>query len=292
MTTTVRIFGSLVDLRGKLAEGEFCNTYYGLRRDPAEALLVKMARPGALPEDEALRALQGEVRAIKALNGVTTVRGSDYFRKFLPRVVATAAAANVKGPNGFEGMANVFGYRSGFQYTYDDIGAAYPEGVDARTAIWMWKRTLDMLGWLHQAGYVHANVTPQHILVHPRDHGTVFCGWSRVNRIGTPLLVRNEADKPYYPKDVWEGGEVTPSMDITMTARCLFCVLGGDVRTGTLPDTVPTALADLIYLHAAEGRQASAFLSAWDLLIRVDEVAKIVYGGSKFHPFEMPRGSV
>lgn len=282
--TSVRINNEPYLLHGKVASGEFCDVYYGSRVDPLEIVTVKLAREST---DEAVDALRREGQVIDALMA-KSVQGSHYFSRFLPQFVVKSTRHNLVS-DGFVGTANVFRWRVGFQYTYEDIGAAYPEGVDGRTAVWLWKRTLDILGWIHEAGYVHGSVTPQHIVVHPRDHGSMLVGWSRTALKNTPLVARSTEYKMYYPQEVWEGGKVTPETDITMSARSLFCVLGGDIDTGTLPPEVHPEFAALVYAHAGDVPGAKRFTSAWDLLTEVDRVAKVVYGGKKFHPFNMPR---
>lgn len=283
--TTVRIRGEEYDLHGKVASGEFCDVYYGSRVDPLEVVAVKLAQEN---DAASLLALRQECEALSAL-GSSKAQGHHYFTRFLPQIVVPAHPNNVTGPEGYVGTANVFRWRVGFQYTYEDIQRAYPGGVDGRTAVWLWKRMLDVLGFVHESGFVHGSVTPQHILVHPRDHGSVFCGWSRVVRIGEPLKFRSTEYEMYYPQGIWEGEKATPEADIIMSARSLFCVLGGDVLKGTLPDEVHPRLAELIYCHASGNRSSSGFYhKAWDLLMEIDRAAKIVYGGSKFHPFVMP----
>lgn len=283
--TTVRIKGEEYDLHGKVASGEFCDVYYGSRVDPLQVVAVKLAREN---DPESVLALRQEVENISAL-AASEAQGHAYFTQFLPGIVVPSYPNNVSGPDGYVGTANVFRWRVGFQYTYEDIQKAYPQGVDGRTAIWMWKRMLDVLGFVHESGFVHGSVTPQHILVQPRDHGSVFCGWSRAVRIGEPLRFRSTEYEMYYPQENWEGEKATPDTDIIMPARSLFCVLGGDVSKGTLPDEVHPELANLIYCHASGNRGSNRFHhKAWELLMEVDRVAKIVYGGSKFHPFAMP----
>lgn len=283
-TTPIRVLGDPYTLLGLLDEGEFCNAYYAHRDDPVEMVVVKLAQES---DERSLRLLQMEATNIQYLHSQTG-HGAEYFHRLLPRLVVRASPDNVSGPNGFKGVANVFGWRSGFTYTYNDIADAYPAGVDARTAVWMLKRTLDQLGWLHRQGLVHGNVTPQHILVHPRDHGTVLCGWSRLTKVGQPIAARSPEYRLYYPLSVWEGGPVSPRTDIIMAVRCLFVILGGNVRDGTLPDGVHEEFANLIHLNATEEDLKGQYTDAWEFLQEVDRVAKIVYGKSKFHPFEMP----
>lgn len=286
MSIKVNILGDPYLLEGVVGEGEFCTIYRGVRQNPVEVSVVKMLRDQDL---ESLTALSREAKILTQLRGKKGVQGSEYFSQLIPQVVVAATPENVTGPGDFKGAANVYLWRSGFNYTYSDVAGEYPAGVDARTAIWMWKRNLEFLGWLHQTGYVHGSITPQHLLVHPRDHGSILVGWSKVTEVGKPLVANNPGDEIFYPKGVWGGDPVSAKMDIQMSARCLFCILGGDVRTGTLPDSVPEELSDLIYSQAGEDT-TGVYSDAWGLLSRLDAVAKSVYGKNTYHPFQMPRG--
>lgn len=280
----VTVFDTPYELIGRLAEGEFCDVYWARRRNPSQLVVLKVARD---PNDGSLEALRGEARTLNRLMG-SRVEGGDYFRSLLPQLEAAAAPDNLRfEETGARAPALVYRWRAGFVHTYEDIAAAYPEGIDARTAVWLWKRSLDGIGWLHRNGLVYTNATPQHFLVHARDHGVALAGWSRCVPAGAPLAARSEGYRVYYPERVWAGGPFTPADDITMTARCLFCVLGGDVSTGRLPDTVPGPLAELIRAHALEGA-SNRVEEAWDLVLKIDAVARAVFGPPKFHPFNMP----
>ena len=41
----------------------------------------------------------------------------------------------------------------------------------------MWRRLLVGLGWAHRAGVVHGAVLPEHVLIHPAEHGLVLVDW-------------------------------------------------------------------------------------------------------------------
>src|SRR6185369_4350270 len=50
----------------------------------------------------------------------------------------------------------------GFEHTFEAVRAAFPAGVELHAAVWMWRRVLEVLGFLHASGIVHGAVTPQH----------------------------------------------------------------------------------------------------------------------------------
>jgi hypothetical protein len=275
--TGIRVLGDPYTLHGLHAVGEFCNLYYGIRNDPHEVVAVKLSREGT---SEDLQALRRECETIGIIRSAK-VQGSDYFSAFLPEVVVPASVENVCGPGGYIGTANLFRWRSGFQYTFEDVLRKYPGGVDPKAAVWVWKRSLEFLGWLRRTGYVHGSLTPQHFLIHPRDHGVVFTGWSRATREGTPLLIRSQGYEAFYPKSTWDGGVVDSRVDLTMLSRSVIHLLGGSLKDHSVPSSVPGPLAELLYRYSEENLPEAT--DAWQVLEEVSQRAKKAYGENQFH---------
>lgn len=290
----VRVHGERFEILGLLGSGDYCDVWWARRLDPVELVVIKVGR-GADPVS--LDRLVEEGRVLKLLRARPEPENL-FFHRLIPSLVVSASAGNwepedPEGPFAYEGYgagrshANVYRYLPGFVHTFRDIAEAYPEGIRAEASIWMWKRVLDQLGWLHSEGWVHANVTPDHVLVHARDHGTILAGWSRVTRIGAELQNPPSDEVVFYPRGVLTGDPCTPETDITMSARCVFHLLGGEAASGKLPSTVPGPLARLVQEHALEG--ASGRIStARQLHARVTRVAEECFGRPRFQPFTMP----
>lgn len=266
----ITLDGDQHTLLGRVGDGEFCDVFYARRDNPSEMLALKVCRA----EDTGAPILRREAANLRAMASMK-VRGSDYFSSFLPQNITTVRVKD----GSLSRVANRYLWRTGFDYTFEDIFREYHRGVDPRDAIWMWKRMLALLGWVHECGWVHGSVTPQHLLVHPRDHGVVFSGWSRVVATGERLPARSPGYELYYPSNVWEGGSVSYHTDIVMSARCICKVLGPDASN------LPEALVRLV----DECMWGKMDTPAWKLMEEVDRVAKKVYRGNHFHEFEMPR---
>ena len=71
----------------------------------------------------------------------------------------------------------VTGWRSGFVHTLAYARKRRPTGLDPAALVWIWSRVLDQITVLRDLGYSHRALRPEHLLVHPRDHGVAFCGW-------------------------------------------------------------------------------------------------------------------
>lgn len=283
--TEMLISGSRFDVLGRLAVGEFCDTFLARGRDPEEMVVVKALRDRG--DEKSFLALGKEIRFLDLLLS-SDAKGSDFFRYMVPQPVIRATRDNLVWTDGRSSVtttANVFRWRPGFVYTYEDLRQAYPDGVPATAGVWLANRVLETLGWVHNSGYAHASLTPQHMLVHPREHAVVLVGWSRVVPLGTALRARSTEYKQYYPQDVWDGGVVTRASDVAMAMRSLFYVLGGDTVTGALPDTVPEPLANLVYNNS---RPVPATTDAWDLQKQFKATAVKVFGPAKYIPFEVP----
>ncbi|MEM9695889.1 MAG: hypothetical protein AAGA56_25320, partial [Myxococcota bacterium] len=49
-------------------------------------------------------------------------------------------------------------------------------------AVWLLKRQLELLTWLHRSGFCHRRLVAENVLPHRRDHGVVVVGWSKARR--------------------------------------------------------------------------------------------------------------
>ena len=174
------------------------------------------------------------------------------------------------GIHGTEGTRQVMvlGLASGFVHTFEGVRAAYPAGIPAGASIWLWKRVLESLAWLHGTGWVHGAVLPEHLLVHARDHGVRLVGFSCATRVGAPVKVTAGGLVP--------GVEAQPAIDYAMSARAVQSLLAAPV---------PEPL-QLLLSRAAD--DAVSFADGWALIAEVDRVAREVFGPPQYVPFQMP----
>lgn len=160
-------------LEGLVARGE-CSDVYLARRaiTPTERVVLKAPRTA---DGEAL--LENEWRALEALHD-SGAPGAVHFTMRLPQLVH-------RGP--FEhGTASVMRFQSGFVHTLNEVRSAHGALLDPRHTSWIWRRSLELLGFVHASGWQHGALHPEHLLVHARDHGVMFVGWSRATRLSDP----------------------------------------------------------------------------------------------------------
>ena len=265
--------GSRYVVDGRLGEGDATDVFAGHTDMPlTERVVLKIL---AVPADEPL--VRREPTVLRLL-AEASGKGAEYFRALCPQLVAHGPARLLGGADDATHRYTVVTrWRSGFSYTLADAKRAFPRGVDPRAAVWMWKRLLELLGWVHRTGRVHGAVLPDHILLHPRDHGATLIGWSASVRDGEPLPAIRSVDQALYPKSLLAGEPAWPADDIRMSANTFAEVMGDDL---------PGPLRAL--LDRARSRPED---DAWALKEQVGAAAKEAFGPARYVPFEMPASS-
>ena len=168
-----------------------------------------------------------------------------------------------------------------------DVLKTYPTGIDFRDMVWMYKRALVAIGFAHENGVVHGAVLPPHILINTQNHGAKLVDWCYAVQGEGQVKAISPAYKDYYPPEIFEKKNVTPATDIYMAAKCAVAVLGGNVKTNQMPDSVPMSVqaflkASLILAPNKRPQQA------WDLHQSFEELLSRTVGKRKFRPFNLP----
>lgn len=198
-------------------------------------------------------------------------------------------------------------------FSVADVLKSYPQGIDYRDMAWMFKRTLVGLWWAHQHGILHGAVLPPHILLLGQNHGAKIIDWcyAAVTRgrakdtprrsilIGEPnpidlsyssmtqihVLLTEYAD--YYPPEVPEKKEASEATDIYMASKCMVALVGGDVKTNEMPDSVPREIQNLLNLCLHPQRRMRPS-KADDVHEAFDNLLKGLVGKPTFRPFALP----
>lgn len=262
-------FARLTELWGRhqgiggpaFAKGDIANLYlvrpgvHKLVRDPADNDLIRR-----------------EAAALTRIGVAVNPRLLAYF----PRLVE---AHRQQDPHtGVVRLANVLDRLDGF-FTLVQVRAAFPDGVDPRDAAWMWRRLLAAIGAAHRAGVIHGAVLPEHVLIHPAEHGLVLVDWcySSINAAGRlPAIVGRYRD--WYPPEVLAGEAAGPDLDIWLAARCLTDLIGARLPRPMASFAAGCQLA----------RPSTRPADAWRVLADFDEVLDRLYGPRTFRPFAMP----
>ncbi len=196
------------------------------------------------------------------------VQGAEHFLTRLPAPVALGMTAE-EAPR----VASVYGWRSGFVHTLEQVGEHHRRGVKGQAVVWLLKRLLELLGFVHASGFAHGAVTPAHVLVHPRDHGAMLVGWTVAGRIGTPRRGFPEAWSPL------RGGRLLSiEDDIRMACRCVRGVAGWHLK-----DAVAVAPIKRILDQGEAGCG-----DAWELADALTAASRQAFGPPGYHPLYMP----
>ena len=230
------------------------------RRDRriTEEVVVKLPRRA-----EAASRLEHEHQVLIAL-AASTARGAGHFGRLVPEPVALGQATAASGGPIGEGPALVLRRPSGFVHTLADIAVEYPGGLDPRHGVWLWRRILEVLGFVHESGFSHGAVTAEHVLVHARDHGARLVGFgSARSSDGTAADASGRLQ------------------DLVAAARAV----AGVVRADVAPGPFGRLLAD--WAHGGHEATAGGPVDAYAVHDRVAAAARDVYGQPAYVPLAL-----
>ena len=260
-----------------ITSGDISDVYAGLRaRWPTELVIIKILRDlrDVIPFDREWEALQ--------ILQQSSAPGADLFSSLLPQPVMHG---NISNGDHAGQRANIFRWSSGFNHTFEEVIEVYPQGIPPRASIWVWRRMLETLSFIHNSGMVHGAVVPSHLLVQDNEHGVKLVGYTAADHPGKTLQTISPRYASFYPKSM---RSLSAQLDLTMSARCMIAILGGDPNTGALPKAVPSRLARLVQQTAESAPGASTKADAWSLREELGAIAREVFGAPQFNPIVMP----
>lgn len=136
---------------------------------PTERVVLKTfhaGTPAALPQNEweALTALQD-----------SEARGAGTFLSRVPEAVAFSAVAG-------EPFRLAYRWAPGFGSSLAEAQATSGGGIPPIAAVWVWRRVLEALGFIHDSGLAHGAVLAQHCMVQDGEHGLKLVGFSHAKK--------------------------------------------------------------------------------------------------------------
>ncbi|MDA7418567.1 protein kinase family protein [Xenophilus arseniciresistens] len=224
---------------------------------PVWRVIFKLARHA---DDAGLNAQAAALTALRA----SLQPGAAHFVPRLPTLLGT-------GPVQHEGRrcaALVMRQTPGYWGSAADLQSLRPAGIDARHAVWIWRRLLETLGFVHASGWTHGDVSLDHALLHPRDHGVMLIGWSKAKALGAG------------------GDDRARARDIAQSAWLVRALLAGStVQAPPLGPSTPPALAALLR-QCCEAPLQAASQSATTLATSLGEAARADFGPPRFVRFD------
>jgi hypothetical protein len=263
-----------------IARGDFSDVYTArLARWPTELAILKLLR-----DRQDIDRFENEWNSIQVLQN-SHAPGSDTFTRLIPQPIVQGDITS----GSFAGRrVSIFRWASGFHHNFDEVIQAYPQGISPRASIWIWRRILEVLSFIHASGMAHSAVLPANLLVQENEHGIRLVGYSFSGRLNEKLSAVPGGYESFYPKPVSSWSTLTPQLDLTMSARCIVALLGGNPETASLPKTVPTQLAGILRRIAFHEPARGTPEDAWTVREQLGEISRKAFGPPQFIPIVMP----
>ena len=244
------------------------NSYQGTRVSPDgnKRVTLKMVRSSDFND-----LMEREVVSVIKLHNTV---GTSYFPSLVDSFVE-------KDELGGERQVNVFEPLTGF-VSLEDVGKAFPDGVETKDMAWMFRRVLVALGYAHQEGILNGGVLPKFVQILPEQHGLVLNSWTSSSLLKDHRLeVIDKSNKDFYPPmdtggNIFNHQPIDTSFDIYMAVTTFESILE--------PRLPPELRA---YLDKYK-KEINKNIDAWEALREFDEVIEKLYGPRKFKPFVMP----
>ncbi len=251
----------------RLGSGDVCEVFRGRKND--DEYVVKMPRAligtGLLAKESVV------------LEQLLDTAREDSYRNYFPLPTDSFEVDRRR--------VNVFAWRDGF-YTAEQIRKHYPNGLDGRHIAWMFKRTLEALGFAHNNNWIHGAVLPPHLLFHAENHGLQLIDWIHAERPSRALSLVPAKFTQWYPPECVAKQPVTPSIDIFLAARSMIWLAGGDPVSSEIPDHLPEKMRLFLSGCLLESPTMRCH-DAWQLHEEFTELLEGVYGAPAYHRLEM-----
>lgn len=235
-----------------LGGGERADVFFGERLGLVpERVIIKLSRDsktGGIAEKE-----DGILRSLQKMNTPT----SAYFSQRLPESICCGRLEN---PEWNQREAIVFRAKSGYWGSLSDVIEHQKNGIDPRHSVWIWRRILDTLGYVHEQGWIHGSVNPDHLLIQPRDHGILLIGWRKA------------------------GKSSQKGKDLRQAAHSIKALLSDPDHPDKTISNIPAPLLSLID-RASEDESWCEKMGAMGIDEELRAVAEHVFGPPQFIPF-------
>lgn len=273
-----------------LCAGDIANLYLGSITDTEKVtpVLVKIARTEA---DNDLMQVEARNLAVLKAELANDKKASDSYFASVPGIADSFSL--VVGNGKPRPQVNVLEFFPGF-ISVEDI-RKITIGIDGRTLVWMWKRLLGILSWVHHFKIVHGAILPPHVMYFPdgsirddRMHAVRLVDWCySINYEKERRLKAWIPDyKEFYPPEVINKISVKPSTDLYMGAMTMIYLTGGDVTRKKFNSRIPPQIANSIK-KCLEPNELKRPQNVADIFDAFKATAADVYGKRVFHEFKL-----
>lgn len=169
-------------------------------------------------------------------------------------------------------------------YSATQIRHQHVDGLAGQHVAWMFNRMLEILGYAHRQGIVHAAVLPQNLWFNTETHGLRLLDWTHAEKIGWPLSAVPQRYRPWYPADAYLVAR--PGLDIYMAANCAMFLAGRDIGCQQIPKTLPNPVGQFLRACLLESPRMRP-QDAWELHRDARDLFATVFGRPEFHRLSM-----
>lgn len=221
---------------------------------------------------------------VRILNILLNSEHSNKFLPYFPNLLDAFIYEDEK----ISRQATIFEKYEGW-YSLQDVHREYPHGIDPKDMAWIWRRMLVVLGFAHANSVIHGAVLPGNIWIQPEEHGLMLKNWFySVHNPSASREIISKVDPSFadwYPQEILKYEIPTFGIDISMSAQCMIYLLGGDVKTEKIPDTIPNPMRMFLKGCILPGTRTPQ--DAWAVKQDFDDLLGRLWGARKFHPFKM-----
>jgi serine/threonine protein kinase len=301
----------MVEAKGKkflltelLEEGDICDIYLCTVSNGStdHKVVFKVARHGS---DNDL--VENESKILTELYPDTAK--DEKFYRFLPKL---SESFIMRSP-GAQRKVNILPWLNEYR-SLVEVLRVYPDGIDYRDMVWMFKRILHGVGFAHEHHIIHGALIPLHIMIHPVDHGAKIIDWSYAVKMLEPVSTKKDRNlydylnddsflttqhikaisvfyRDFYPQEILDKKIPTAATDIFMAAKCGVYLVSGDLKTNQMPDSVPKPV-QAFFSACLLPEPTKRPQNAWDAHEELDAILLKVVGKRKYRPFPMPDARV
>lgn len=259
VTTRTRTYS----VNGLAYSGTVANLYHCTYERDGKLKTGLLKLPRSVRDNDLMQAEAGALKKIHATKKRRTAyfpRLEDVFKHRDATTRIDRQAIVVRRLDGFVSLA--------------DVKNAYPGGLDPRDLAWIWRRGLAALSLLSELEVVHGALTPEHVLIHPVEHGVQLCGFTSSVAAGGTIKVLGGPKWAYAP-EVLKKEEATVATDIYMFHKTMERLLSHDA-----PRQFFAFIRGVCFERPAVRPQDPRVL-----LGEYDELLERLYGPRKFRVF-------
>lgn len=247
----------------RLGAGQGSESFLALRLLPTAAV----ASLTVAMDEEGARRLRREAAVLRELHS-SEAPGAHAFTRRLPLPLGLAYS---EGPHAPGQVVLALRHPPAVWGSLARLQDRFPGGVPATHVVWMWRRILEILGFVHASGLSHGDLALGNLLVHPHDHLVHLVGWSAA----LPLQAGGDPRQP------------TAARDLVQSGWAIRSLLAGPTAGPPPNDRAPAPLAELIG-KVTEDPDFARGVGARQLADEVGKAAREAFGPPRFVPFEIP----